>query len=233
MFDFDVYDIIQYGTRILIIFMILPLHEYAHAWMAKKQGDDTALYSGRLTLNPIAHIDPIGALFLLLTGFGWAKPVPINPLRFKNQRKGIAITAAAGPISNLIAAFLSMILLKVLLLTPFYENLYIDFAAGESNMIYIIHVIYYFVEINIGLAIFNLIPIPPLDGSKIVSYFTTAKFDRFIMQYQQIIYILFIFLLFSPILRTPLMFIRGAVYDLFNLMTSFIPENIFSLIYGL
>ena len=102
--------ILKYVVRIIIIFTILPIHEYAHAWAAKKLGDDTALYSGRLTLNPLAHIDPIGAILLFFTGFGWAKPVPVNPMRFKKSRKGMALTALAGPASNLIVAFIVLII---------------------------------------------------------------------------------------------------------------------------
>jgi hypothetical protein len=96
-----------YLVRLFIIFMILPIHEFAHAWTAHKLGDDTAKYQGRLTLNPIAHLDPIGAICLLIGGFGWAKPVPIDPSRFSRKhslRFGVAITALAGPVSNLIVA---------------------------------------------------------------------------------------------------------------------------------
>ena len=98
--NLDSIDVLQIITKILIIFLVLPIHECAHAWAAHKMGDETAAYSGRLTLNPLAHIDILGALCLLITGFGWAKPVPINPLKFKKQRFGIAITAAAGPLST-------------------------------------------------------------------------------------------------------------------------------------
>ena len=92
-------------SMLMIIFLVLPLHECAHGWVASKLGDTTARFSGRLTLNPLSHIDPFGAVALLLFGFGWAKPVPINPRNFKNPKAGMAITALAGPVSNLLAAF--------------------------------------------------------------------------------------------------------------------------------
>ncbi len=232
--NFDITDVIQYGTRLLIIFTILPIHEYAHAWMAKRQGDDTALYSGRLTLNPVSHIDPIGALLLFFTGFGWAKPVPVNPLRFKKQRKGMALTALAGPVSNLICAFVGFVALKILTNTNLFNEMLVEYVLDDNYMFLLFDILYYFVIINIGLAIFNLIPIPPLDGSKILSYFTPAKFDRFIYQNQQIIYIIFIFLLVSPILSTPLGWIRDGVYGLFDLITFFIPTGDFGAVrYGM
>ena len=102
---------IKYFARILTVFLILPLHECAHAWVAKKMGDDTASLSGRITVNPLAHIDIVGCLLIVLTGFGWAKPVPINPSRMKDSRLGITLTALAGPVSNLLAAFVMMVVL--------------------------------------------------------------------------------------------------------------------------
>lgn len=231
--NFNIDDIMNFAARIIIIFMILPIHECAHAWMAKKQGDDTALYSGRLTLNPIAHIDPIGAILLLFTGFGWAKPVPINPLRFKKSRKGIALTALAGPVSNLIVAFIGFVALKLLMITPVFENALEALYSDGNNMFYIFHILYYFVTINIGLAVFNLIPIPPLDGSKILSYFTPAKFDRWIMQNRQIVSIIFIVLIFSKALSIPLGFLSEAVFKLFDLITFFIPDSSYGDIYGI
>ena len=95
----DPQKILDYGAKLIVIFMCIPIHEYAHAWAATKLGDDTPRYQGRLSLNPLAHLDPIGALCIFFIGFGWGKPVQVNPIRFKNYRKGMALTAAAGPIS--------------------------------------------------------------------------------------------------------------------------------------
>ncbi len=225
----DAQTIIEYGARILIIFMVLPIHEFAHAWSAYKCGDRTAMYKGRLTLNPLAHIDPIGALLLLFTGYGWAKPVPVNPLSFKHYRRDYALVAAAGPISNLIVAFVAMIGLRVLLgMSSDYsmEDGILYYMTGTENtgMYYTVLFFYFIVTVNIGLAIFNLIPVPPLDGSKIVSYFTSAKYDMFLAQNQMIIYIIFMALLFTGILDIPLNFLRNGVFDLFAFATNWIER---------
>lgn len=223
----DYYDIIQYGSRILIIFMILPIHEFAHAWTAYKCGDRTAMYKGRLTLNPLAHIDPIGALLLLFTGFGWAKPVPINPLSFKKYRRDYALTALAGPVSNLIVAFIAMIGLRVVVAHSEHylisEGSLMQWAGTEMASIdYAVLILYFIVVINIGLAIFNLIPVPPLDGSKIVSYFTSAKYEMFLAQNQMMISIIFMALLFTGILAVPMGFCRDLVFRLYALATNWI-----------
>nr|MDE5755258.1 site-2 protease family protein [Oscillospiraceae bacterium] len=112
--NFNTEKILEYFVRLMIILLINPLHECAHAWSAHKLGDDTAKHEGRMTLSPFAHIDPFGALLLLFCGFGWAKPVPVNARNFKNPRKGMMLTAIAGPISNLIAALLGMIAFQLL-----------------------------------------------------------------------------------------------------------------------
>lgn len=156
-----------------LIPMILSLtvHEWAHAWSAFKLGDDTASREGRLTLNPIVHIDPIGTLLLPILGvpFGWAKPVPVNPARFHrnvNMGTGMAITAFAGPLSNLVLAVLCAVTLGVLLrVTP-------ETLANQHGLWMLL---LYGVQLNVGLAIFNLLPIPPLDGSRIVERFVPYR----------------------------------------------------------
>ena len=109
----DPQKILDYGAKLIVIFMCIPIHEYAHAWAATKLGDDTPRYQGRLSLNPLAHLDPIGALCIFFIGFGWGKPVQVNPIRFKNYRKGMALTAAAGPISNVIMGLIGIVLYKL------------------------------------------------------------------------------------------------------------------------
>ena len=222
--NLDSIDVLQIITKILIIFLVLPIHECAHAWAAHKMGDETAAYSGRLTLNPLAHIDILGALCLLITGFGWAKPVPINPLKFKKQRFGIAITPAAGPLSNLAVSFIAMIIYRIVLSLPGGSGYFLSSAGDITGGFVILYILQFFILVNIGLAIFNLIPIPPLDGSKIISYFTSAKLDRWIYEHQLIVNAVFFAVIITGILSKPLNIIGGYVYDLFWFITNFIPK---------
>ncbi|MGN0601480.1 MAG: site-2 protease family protein [Oscillospiraceae bacterium] len=207
----NVQSIMKIGVNLIVLFMVIPIHEYAHAWSATKLGDNTPRYQGRLTLNPLAHIDPLGAICMVLTGFGWGRPVQVNPINFKKYRKGMALTAAAGPISNLIVALLGMIVYK--LVCPFYFN------NPTDGLYWLVIILQYFVAVNVGLAVFNLLPIPPLDGSKIMSYFTGPKFDRFIAQYQMVISIAFIVLVFSPILNAPLNWLQNRMFKLMDIIT--------------
>lgn len=216
-------------VKLFIIVMILPLHEYAHAWAAHKLGDDTAMYQGRLTLNPIAHIDPLGALCLLIGGFGWAKPVPVDPTRFSRKhsmRTGMALTAFAGPAANLIVAFLGMIVYRIYLCTNYYTTYMADYMAGEgiNNAPEIVErMLYLFVTINIGLCVFNMVPIPPLDGSKILGAITSNKVDRWFMRNQQTVRIVFFVVLVTGILSLPLMIVENAMFGLFTFLTNWIP----------
>ena len=144
------------------ILLALTFHEYAHAYVANRLGDDTAKQSGRLSLNPLRHLDPLGTIMIFLVHFGWAKPVPVNPYRLKNPKKDMLWISAAGPCANMILAFASGILLRLLVAT-----------AGESDqtsfMGLLIYVVFMSLQINLALAIFNILPIAPLDGSKILS----------------------------------------------------------------
>lgn len=223
-------EFIQYAARLFIIFLILPLHECAHAWTARRLGDDTAYYQGRVTLNPIAHIDPIGALLLLLTGFGWAKPVPIDPTRFDRRhsmRFGVAITALAGPVSNLLAALVGQIVLRFYECSSYYQN-YIQSTGtvnGMADTPYLIDTfIYYYIVINVGLAVFNLVPIPPLDGSKVLSYFTSARVDDWFRRNAQIVRIVFLVIVLSGLLSWPLAYIRNLIMSFLSAITAWIPR---------
>ena len=135
-----------------VLLFALVFHEFSHAWIANKLGDPTARYAGRLTLNPIAHLDPIGGLMILFVGFGWAKPVPVNPRYLKNPREDMMKIAFAGPASNLLLAFIAGSILRF------------GFFQGSIAMMIIL-----FTQINIMLAVFNMIPVSPLDGSQIFS----------------------------------------------------------------
>ena len=150
----------------------LSFHEFAHAWMASKCGDNTAARMGRLTLNPIAHLDLMGSMMILFVGFGWAKPVPVDYRNLNHPRKDIMKIAAAGPISNLLLAMIAGMFFRVLT--------GMSLVTGSSFQI----LIYYFVQINITLAIFNLIPVAPLDGSQIFSSYLMKTNPQLAMKIQ-------------------------------------------------
>ncbi len=138
-----------------ILILSLCFHEFSHGYIAYRLGDNTAARNGRLTLNPLAHLDPIGTLMILFVGFGWAKPVPVNPVNFSNPRIDMMKVAFAGPASNLILAFFGGIILRFVNVT----GIMIDRV--------LIDIIFYFMYINIALAVFNMLPVSPLDGSQI------------------------------------------------------------------
>jgi Zn-dependent protease len=143
------------------ILLALSFHEYAHAYIANKFGDDTAKQNGRLTLNPLAHLDPIGTIMIFLVHFGWAKPVPVNPHRLRNPKKDMLWISAAGPLANMILALISGILLRFIFA--------IVGAINQHSIIgLLIYAVFMSLRINLALAIFNLLPIAPLDGSKIL-----------------------------------------------------------------
>jgi Zn-dependent protease len=146
-----------------VILFALTIHEYCHGLVANYLGDDTALRQGRLTLNPIAHLDVIGTILMFMVGFGWAKPVPVNPLNFKDPKKGMLLVALAGPASNLLTAIVAAIFLRNLIPSIITSDQAISGFYSTLLVVIVLTVIY-----GVALAIFNLLPIPPLDGSRVL-----------------------------------------------------------------
>lgn len=167
-------------SSLFVVFCTLPIHEFAHAYAAHKLGDNTAKYYGRLTVNPFAHIDWFGAVLIILFGFGFAKPVPVDQRNFDRPKRDMAIVGIAGPLANIIVAFFSFLLssLSALLLIRF-----------ELEFLYYVHLFFYFAGyINITLAAFNLIPVPPFDGSRILFAVLPNRIYYNIQQYERYIY---------------------------------------------
>lgn len=229
------------------ILFSLSFHEAAHAYAAYKLGDPTARNLGRLTLNPIKHINIYGFIMMLFFRIGWANPVPINTRNFKDPRKHMAMSAAAGPLSNLCLGVIFTILLRIVLIPlesitkgayGVYEKqgqLYylIDPALREDAMFVILSLIatmlFFGIALNFNLMIFNLIPLPPLDGSRIAYVFLPAETYFKIMQYERYIMFAFIFLLASGILTLPIgIFTEGITNFLFNVLG--MPEDLLTVV---
>ena len=186
----------------------LSFHEFSHAWMAYRLGDSTAARMGRLTLNPLSHLDPVGSIALLLMGFGWAKPVPVDARYLRNPREDMVKVAAAGPISNIILAIIAALALRFLFGTGLLTN--------SIKTFFII-----FMQINITLAVFNLLPISPLDGSQILSPFLEKKFGSDVVWKMQLYgpRILFIIIIFSMVTDIHIFsFIINPIFNLFILL---------------
>ena len=186
------------------VLVAITLHEFAHAYAAYKIGDSTAEHYGRLTLNPLAHIDIAGFLMLLIAGFGWAKPVPINPNNFSSRKLGTFLVSIAGVTMNILLAILFTVLLAM------------QYRYGSSTMV--TSIIINAVRINVGFAIFNMLPIPPLDGSKVILAFLPTQAEYYYYKFQKYSYAILFALLFFNIIDIVLYPAMNAVLKLLTLL---------------
>ena len=203
MFDFSIMQIVA-GIPGLIIAMVV--HEYAHARVAVAMGDFTPRLMGRLTLNPASHIDPIGLLCLFLVHFGWAKPVIVNPNNFRNPRRDDVLVSLAGPGANLLTAFLALVALL----------LYDRMGGNMTTGIYLVFQL--IIEYNIGFAIFNLIPLPPLDGSHVLMHLLPRDLAYKLAELERYSFLILIVLLMTPVLSMRLIPCRELVWQLFSFL---------------
>lgn len=190
------------------LFLALSIHEFSHGYMAYKMGDPTAKHYGRLSLNPMAHFDLIGAICLLVFHFGWAKPVPINSNNFKNRKKGIIIVSLAGPLSNLVTALISTVVYGF-----FVKYTYI---LQYEWVYYIGEMIKNCILLNIGLMIFNLIPLPPLDGSKVLMEFLPYKARNVMYEIERYSFLILILLMNTAFMQRILIVLNGAMISVAN-----------------
>lgn len=211
MFNFNLSSFVNELIYTLpAIVVALSVHEFAHAFIAYKLGDMSQKESGRLSLNPLRHLDPLGTLSLLVFRFGWAKPVQVDPYFFRNKKDGMIWTSVAGPIMNFIVGFL-MVLCYGLMAR--YAGISV---MTNSIMNYLFQFFLICAIMNVGLGIFNLIPIPPLDGSKVLMGILPEELYFKLMRYEQVLSLLLIFLLFTGVLSGPLMGARNAIIDVYT-----------------
>lgn len=199
-------------SRCFVVFCCLPIHELAHGLMAYALGDRTAKNQGRLSLNPLAHLNPIGTVMIFLFGIGYANPVPVNPRNFKNVKGGMALTALAGPSANLLMGFISV--------WGYY--IFARVGAGNSFLYAVAMFFLYAAQINVMLAVFNLLPIPPLDGSKIIAAVLPDKVYYKYMMYERYIMIALMVLLFIGVLDTPISYLTSILMRFISIIPALV-----------
>ena len=204
--------------------LCITLHELSHGFIAWRLGDPTAKQAGRLTLNPIKHLDPVGLAMMIIAKVGWAKPVPVDPRYYKNPRRDMVITAMAGPLANLIMGFLFLILAQVSL--GFWVRGYYN-GANVDTLYYMVLILQTIASISVSLAVFNLLPVPPLDGSRLLEYLLPRRWLMTYYRYARAINTIFLFvLLFTDVFTNIIYYFTGYILDGMYAITAFIPELI-------
>jgi Zn-dependent protease len=204
-------------ARALVLFTAMPVHEWAHGYMAYRLGDDSARRDGRLSLNPFRHLDLIGSILILFVGFGWAKPVMVDPRNFKRPKWGMALTAMAGPLSNIVMALVVMVLYKLfmgILPTMRYMTEWATaFSVLELMLVTILIT-------NVRLAVFNLLPVPPLDGSKLFGAIFPERLYFFFMRYERYVGLALMALILTGFVSLPLDFLTDGVLRFMDWLSS-------------
>lgn len=198
-------------SSLMVIFLCMPFRDFVCAWIATKLGDYTPKYNGRLTINPLSHIDPLGAACMIIFGIGFGKGLPYDPYNFKNSRRGVLIISIAGPLSLLVFGLLFYTLSELIVL----------FALSEVTL-FIYTVLYTIAQINVTLAVFHLIPIPPLDGGRILFHFLPQSVNDFVRPYERYFPFLITLLIVTDVLDYPIIYASQYILKFFDLITFWI-----------